>query len=352
VNVQQNPNAKLVRKVGESASAIAQILQSGLRIRIYRRRVLGRFGIVEGKSQLRHPAGIFRDPRESGSAAQVAANNRRGALFMMAGVANVVANSALIKFAGQTMPSSELVFVQGALMTAFLFATVLAMRVPLRRDFLVSGPVQLRSVLDAVALMVFFIGLPHLQLANAIAIGMAQPVVTAVLAALVFRESLSASRWLAIGVGFVGVLLIVQPASDQFNAWSLPVLLSSLLAASRDVVTRWVDRDIPSMVLALVAVSMVTPFAAAGGIVQDWRSVTGSEAGVLAAASGCLAVGYIFVTAAIRQGELGAIAPFRYAGLIFSVIVGYVVWQEVPNHAAVFGMVLIIFAGLYLIRGR
>jgi drug/metabolite transporter (DMT)-like permease len=269
---------------------------------------------------------------------------------MLVGVANVVANSALVKLAGQSVPSFQLVFVQGVFMALFLLGGVLVMRSPLRRDDLLSWPVLLRSAMDAIALVAFFAALPYLALANAMAISMTQPLATALLAVIAFRGNVTTSRWVAIAAGFVGVVLIVQPAGDQFNAWSLLVLLASFLGASRDIVTRWVNSDVPSIVLALSAVLTVVPFAAAGGIAQEWRTLSAPEYGMIAAASAFLAVGYFFVTAAIRNGEISVIAPFRYSGLIFAAILGYLLWEEVPNDVALCGMVLTVVAGLYLVR--
>src|SRR4051812_22401017 len=104
------------------------------------------------KQSLRHAEPV--------DAVAVAGHNRLGVLCMLAAMVNVVANTALVKLAGQSVPAFQLAFVQGALMTLFLLAAVLALRLPLRRDFVLSGPVLLRSAFDAIALVVFFIALP------------------------------------------------------------------------------------------------------------------------------------------------------------------------------------------------
>ncbi len=99
--------------------------------------------------------------------------------------------------------------------------------------------------------MLFLVSLFHLPLANATAINMLSPLLIAVLAALFLRERLGPARWIAIGIGFVGVLLVIQPRSEHFNGYALVCLLASVLIAVRDLVTRRVHAAVPSILITL-----------------------------------------------------------------------------------------------------
>lgn len=121
------------------------------------------------------------------------------------------------------MPMAQLAFVQGLFMMAFLIGVAVCIEMPPRGRVLTNRWILLRSGLDATAALAYTIGLAHLQLANATAIFMTTPLIMTVLAVLGFEEGVSATSWRAVVVGFIGVLLVVKPAGDAFNRWSLLV---------------------------------------------------------------------------------------------------------------------------------
>lgn len=89
---------------------------------------------------------------------------------------------------------------------------------------------------------------------------------------------------------------------------------------------------------------------AAWAIVQAWQSINVRQFGLLAASSTFWSCGYFLIAAAMRAGQLGVVAPFRYSALIYSSILGYVIWHDVPNSLAWSGMTLIAVSGMCVIR--
>jgi drug/metabolite transporter (DMT)-like permease len=276
--------------------------------------------------------------------------NRRGVLLMLAGGACFVTNAALVKLDSEIMPVFQVIFVQAACTTAFLLAAAAVIRVPIRGSFVSNGRVLLRSALDALSMIVWVIGLAHLPMANASAIYMSTPLIVTVLAVSMLGERVTAAMWLAIIVGFAGVLLVVQPAGDKFTIWSLFILLSAILVATRDLVTRWIGKSVSSLVLTLIAAVMLMICAAAGSAIQGWRPISTAEFGILATGSAFLSSSYFLLTVALREGDLSVVGPFRYFSLIFSAILGFVIWGDIPGSVALCGMALTICAGLYLLR--
>ncbi|NPC57765.1 DMT family transporter [Caenimonas soli] len=271
---------------------------------------------------------------------------------MLVGSACMVINDALIKLATQSIPVSQVIFVQGLCMMILLVAIAVAMRIPLRANFFTDRIVLLRSALNAPGLFTFVAALKHMPLANAIAIGMATPLMASLLAVFIFNEKVSGARWLAMTAGLAGTLLIVQPASDEFNAWSLVVLVGSFFGACRDVATRSVRKDIPSLVLTIGAVVVMTMCAGAGGLAEDWRLLSLPQIAVLAAASAFLCSSFFLATVAMREGEFAVLGPIRYSTLIFGALLGYGIWGDIPGFVALCGMVLTVLAGLCLVRLR
>jgi drug/metabolite transporter (DMT)-like permease len=280
------------------------------------------------------------------------APERRGILFMLGGTACIVCNDALIKFASQSMPLSQLMFVRACFGTIFLLAIVSYTRTPLHVASLGQVRVVARAALDVAGTLAYVVGLAYLPLANVTAVAMSSPLVITLLAILLYRERVSSTRWRAMFVGLCGVLLIVQPASNSFNAWSLLVLLSVVLIASRDMVTRAISKDISSLVLTLIATLLVVIGSGAWGLTENWRPLDWRQIGMLALASMLLSSGYIFTTISIREAPVGVVAPFKYSSLIVSSMLSYLVWDQIPNPLAWLGIALTMSAGIYLVRRR
>jgi drug/metabolite transporter (DMT)-like permease len=210
---------------------------------------------------------------------------------------------------------------------------------------------MLRATVDGVATIAYLLSLFHLPLANTTAINMAAPLFVTLYAIALFGERVAARRWVAVVTGFLGVLLVIQPRSDGFNAWALLCVLASFLNASRDVLTRTIAKGIPVLVIALSTSIAVTLLAGGWSLVQPWKPVAWQPLALLAGAAIVLSAGNFLIAAAMLHGEMSVVAPFRYSGLIVALALGYFIWGTVPNALALAGIVLLVVAGLALLRG-
>ena len=158
------------------------------------------------------------------------AANRRGVLAMCGAMACLVANDTLVKFASQSLPASELIFVRGVFATALLLVLVRVLGLGGQLPALLERRVLLRALLDGLGTLAYLISLFHLPLANATAINMATPLFITLFAVVGFREKVGLRRWLALATGFAGVLLVVQPSAAGFNAYALLCLFDQGVA--------------------------------------------------------------------------------------------------------------------------
>jgi len=261
-----------------------------------------------------------------------------------------IVNDALVKYASQTMPPAQLIFVRGVMASVLVLAVAQATGATRRIREIARGWVAVRAVVDAIATVLFLVSLFHLPLANATAINMTSPLIITVLAAVFLGERLGPSRWVAVGIGFLGVLLIIQPQAEGFNHYALVCLLSTVLLSVRDIVTRRVHAGVPSILVTLSNTVAVTLLAGGLSLFEEWRPFTGLELALLAVVAVFLSSAYYLIVISTRRGDLSLIAPFRYTALLFATIAGFMIWGDTPNALAWCGIALVIASGIYVLR--
>ncbi len=283
-----------------------------------------------------------------------ALHNRRGVIAMSAGMVCFVLNDTLVKFVSDDLPASQLIFLRGVLAVLGLLLLVYATD---RRQFsragllhMVDKWVVLRSMLDGVASLVYLSALFHMPLGNATAINMSTPLLIALLSGLLMGVHVSARNWLIIGLGFVGVLMVVQPQADGFNAWAWAALAGTVLHALRDLSVRFIAPEVPSMVITVGTALAATVLSGVWSVFTPWQAVSATHWGMMAAAAVFLSCGYFFLIKATRMADMSVVAPFRYIGLLTAVLAGYVIWGDMPNPLAWCGMLLLVGAGILMLR--
>jgi drug/metabolite transporter (DMT)-like permease len=162
----------------------------------------------------------------------------------------------------------------------------------------------------------------------------------------VFGEPVGWRRWLAIAIGFVGVLIIVRPGTAGFNEFSLLALSSVAFCTLRDLATRRIPTEIPSLFIALLTTLTVTT---GGTLIMfplgGWTPPSGRAVGMLAVAAILLMIGYQCIISALRTGEISAVAPFRYTALLWAMLFGYLVFGDQPDRYMLIGAAIIVLSG-------
>ena len=209
--------------------------------------------------------------------------------------------------------------------------------------------IWMRSLLDGMGSLIYLTALVHMPLANATAINLATPLFILILAVIFFKERLYAHRTLAAITGFAGVLLVARPSADGFNVYAWLCVLGTVIHATRDVITRRMGSAVPMPLATLANALCVSVMAGLWSLTETWMPVSPLNWLWLTLSSACLATAYHFIIVAMRHGEMGVIAPFRYSALLYAVMLGYLVWGEVPDAVTWLGIALLVGAGLSLI---
>ena len=274
--------------------------------------------------------------------------NTLGALLMMAAMAAFTVNDTLLKLTDGAVPLAQLLFLRGVVSTVLIYAlarSLGALRFQVaRRDW---GLIAVRSAAEVGAAFFFVTALLNMPLANVTAILQALPLTVAVGAALVFREPLGWRRMSAIMIGFMGMLLIVRPGSDGFSLWSAYALMAVMCVTVRDLTTRRLSPDVPSMTVTLASSVAVTLCFGGASTVTDWVPLTLPLAALIGGASIVIMAAYFFSVRAMRVGDISFIAPFRYTGLIWALVLGWLVFGDWPSNLTLVGALIVVAMGLF-----
>lgn len=278
----------------------------------------------------------------------VRTDNFSGALFMTLAMASFAINDSCMKAVTADLPLAQVIFLRGIIaMTALSLIGLRQGRLKLRFGRDDARRLRLRSFSEIAATLTFLMALRHMPLANLSAIMQALPLAVTLSAALVMKEPVGWRRMVAIGVGFCGVLMIVRPGTDGFDRWSLIALASVCFVVFRDLSTRRLSPEVPSVSVALFAAVSVTASATVLLPFGGWAPVGAIQAVQIAAAGVFLIAGYLLIVMAMRVGEISLVAPFRYTALLFSIALGWAVFSEFPDALTILGATVIVATGIY-----
>lgn len=277
-------------------------------------------------------------------------DNMRGIMLMVLGMAGFAAEDMFIKLASAGLPVGEILVVLG-IPGAILFAILAKSRGvdPFSKDFF-HPAVMIRNVSEMIGSIGFVTALALIPLATATTILQAAPLFVTMGAALVLGEPVGWRRWTAILVGFCGVVLVIRPGFEGFEPNVLWAVLGVVALSVRDLASRKVPKSILSLQLAVwgflaVGLTGLLMLAVTGGA----KVPTATEALYLTGALAIGAFAYWTLTEATRVGEISVVTPFRYSRLLFSTIVGALVFSEFPDTYTLAGAGIIIATGLYTI---
>lgn len=257
-------------------------------------------------------------------------------------------NDAITKFSSESMNMAQVMLVRGAF--ASLFVGLLAWHRGALADprAMLQPMVAVRVAGEAGATVSFLVALAHLPIANVSAVLQALPLAVTMGAALFFGEGVGWRRWLAIAVGFAGVLIIVRPGFEGFSVYSLLALTSVVCCAVRDLATKRIPHAIPTMLVSTAtALAMTVLGALLLSPMGGWTPMSADATALLALAAVLVLIGYQFIIMAMRSGDISFIAPFRYTALLWSILLGLVIFGDVPDLPMTVGAAIIIGSGLY-----
>lgn len=291
-----------------------------------------------------------------------------GALCAVLAVVFFSANDVAIKWLSDGYALHQVVLIRSFIGLAIILAII----APMTDGFAIARTKKLkmhllRGSFVVFANLTFFLGLAAMPLAEAVAIFFISPLVITVFSVVFLGETVGPKRWAAIGLGFVGVLIMVRPGTAAFQPASLLPLVSAFCYAGMHIMTRRIGGTESAATMAFYIQIMFIIVCAAMGLTVGWGQfgdqTDPSLAFLLRAwewpllsdlpvfvliGAGTAFAGYL-ISQAYRVAEASFVAPFEYLALPMAVVWGMVIFDEFPGLTDYLGMALILAAGLFMV---
>ena len=281
------------------------------------------------------------------TAPALAAGNLRGIAALSAGMLCLSISDVMVKLAGATLPVGEIMLLRGMLASLIICVICLSTGVLRNAGQMLQWQVSGRALANVAAGFCYLTALLNMPIADLSAMMQAAPLVLTALAAMLLREDVGWRRWLAIGTGFAGVLLILRPTGEGFNSYALLALAAIFFVSCRDLFTKVVRVETPSILVTLATALATTGGGAVLCLIQGFVPFGFAELKYLVPSAFLLVAGYQLVIIAFRSGEIAVVAPFRFSLVIWATIAGFLVWAEIPDLLTFLGTGLVVGMGVY-----
>ncbi len=257
-------------------------------------------------------------------------------------------HNACIKWLANDYPLGQIVFLRNLFALLPIAAVILWGRGGWRLEAANWPLYLLRAAAILGASTSFFLALRFLGLAEATAIGFAAPFIIAALSVPLLGERVGWRRWALIAVGFLAVLIMLQPGGTAFRAAALLPLAAAFCYALSMVLSRRLSRTDSDGAVMLLPTSIVLA-ASLASAPFGWRLPSAEDWGLFLAIGLLAGLAFAGVTLAYRRAEASLLAPFDYAALLWSALLGWIVWSELPGPMVILGALILVAAGLALV---
>ncbi|MCY4152275.1 MAG: DMT family transporter [Aestuariivita sp.] len=278
-------------------------------------------------------------------------DNFRGAILMTIAMFGFALEDMLIKLLSVQMPTWQIILLLGIGGAAAIGCFFYIKGERLLPSSAFEGIVLLRNLAEAIATLSFVTALSLIPLSTAAAILQASPLIVTVGAAVFLGESVGWRRWSVTSIGFVGVLMIVRPATDEFDAQSLFAVIGAIGLAARDLATRRVSRSTSSLHLSFLGFLTMIPTAAIMASIWTAPPVwpQGHAQFYILILVPLSILAYNSIVAAMRVGDVSFVTPFRYTRILFALLLGISVFQERPDAFTLIGAGIVVASGLFIL---
>ena len=279
-------------------------------------------------------------------------NELLGIFYMILCQFSFATNDAMVKFIYQNFDEifvlNQVIFIRGIFALFFIGIFLYFKNLLNFKIIFSSRQLSIRGVFEAFAAICFFIGVATLPFGMVYVLLSLAPIFMTAFGALFLNEKVRWKRWTAVILGFIGIIIVINPKELEFGYFFIFPLLSAILLSFRDMYTKNIKGNFHSLQIAFITCLVVTIFF---GFLSLYKFFNFSlkEYFILFVASFFLSLGYIFSVATIKVALVSVTSTFRYSVILWGILYGYFYFGEIPNTNTYIGAVLVVISGLIII---
>jgi len=276
-------------------------------------------------------------------------SDNRSALALMAlSMTLLAAGDAVVRVMGEVMSAGQIIATRGVIIILLLGLGMAWRGISFDRRLIFDRWSMARALAETVSTYCFFISLQLIPLAVSTTVVFIFPVLLTLVSIPLFGERVGVFRWVAVLMGFAGVMIIAAPDGDGLNLALILPFTTALALVARDLATRKINAKITAPQVTLTT-AIVTSFFGFLSFPFGWGAIGVKEISLLPLAAILVALSFTVYIMAIRKGELSIIAPSQYLVILWATFWGALIWGEWPGQNAVIGGGLIIAAGCLIL---
>ncbi|MSO13306.1 DMT family transporter [Rickettsiales endosymbiont of Trichoplax sp. H2] len=254
-------------------------------------------------------------------------------------------NDVIMKYVGNNISSYEIIFFR------YLFSVIVLLPFILRKKYSSSTIMRIhfiRGFLLFVGIILWCVGLKVVKLTVATSINFIMPIFILILARIFLKESFNRIKLIATMLGFIGTIIVINPNSTDFNLTSLVFLISAILFALLDIINkRFAVQE--SMISMLFYSSLFVLILSIIHVFYNWITPTFNDLFYLFLLGITSNLILYCLLKSFKLIEVSSVAPYRYIELIFSAVLGYIIFDEIPDLTTIIGSAIIIMATVILV---
>lgn len=275
-------------------------------------------------------------------------SNIKGAVLMTGCMLTYVINDAFMKLLFSEIALFQAIFLRSLITVLPILVMTWITKVAIRNlSYLNKRLLLARVSAEICATIAFLLALKHMPLANVTAILQALPLAITMAAALFLSEPVGWRRWIAILLGFTGVLIIVRPGLEGFNIYSLSALAAIFFITVREIFTRKLTSKVPTITVALSTVIGIGMFSGIMMIGTEWQPVSASSWLLILGAGVSVLIATFLSVMAMQTGEISFVSTFRYTAMLGAIGVGILIFEDWPDQLTLVGTLIIVLTGIY-----
>ncbi len=205
-----------------------------------------------------------------------------------------------------------------------------------------------RAICGALAIIALFYGLRELPLADVISLTFGGPIFVTVASIFFLSEKVGIKRWSAVIIGFIGMLLIIQPAFVELNYYYISPIIFCIFFACVAISVRSLSKTEPNYTIAFYFTFLCTVLGLCSLFFVEWVMPSLIDALILIIMGICGSVANLLLTQSYRLAETSLVTPIKYLSLVFAILFGFFIWNEIPKILTLIGAVLVILSSLII----